>query len=97
MEMSLFKLLSEKHSFAIAYLEHQYRMNSDIMSLSNTIIYKNRLKCGNLEVAQSFLNLNLTGLEILHPLPSSQSLQFGERSDCYSRKSCWWSDVLRPE
>jgi len=52
MAESLFKRLSEAHPDSVAALQYQYRMNSDIMLLSNELIYSNRLKCGTPEVAQ---------------------------------------------
>lgn len=57
MDVSLFKRLSEQHPHAVVSLEHQYRMNQDIMELSNTLIYENRLKCGTLDVAKAQLQL----------------------------------------
>ena len=57
MDVSLFKRLSEQHPHAVVSLEHQYRMNQDIMELSNTLIYENRLKCETLEVARAQLQL----------------------------------------
>jgi DNA replication ATP-dependent helicase Dna2 len=35
----------------------QYRMNEDIMSLSNELVYGGRLLCGNREVAERTLRL----------------------------------------
>jgi hypothetical protein len=52
MEVSLFKRLSEAHPNAVVNLEYQYRMNKDIMLLSNTLVYDFRLRCGNPEVAE---------------------------------------------
>lgn len=57
MDVSLFKRLSERHPHAVVSLEHQYRMNQDIMELSNTLIYENRLKCGTERVARAVLEL----------------------------------------
>lgn len=57
MDVSLFKRLSERHPNAVIRLEHQYRMNQDIMELSNTLIYENRLKCGTGDVARALLQL----------------------------------------
>jgi DNA replication ATP-dependent helicase Dna2 len=51
LDVSLFKYLSEAHPQAIVTLEYQYRMNEDIMTLSNTLIYHNRLRCGTPQVA----------------------------------------------
>lgn len=55
LDVSLFKLLSEKHPQAVVDLSHQYRMNEDIMLLSNRLIYENRLKCGSEQVAKQGL------------------------------------------
>ncbi|XP_078361987.1 DNA replication ATP-dependent helicase/nuclease DNA2-like isoform X2 [Oculina patagonica] len=57
MDISLFKRLSERHPHAVISLEHQYRMNQDIMELSNTLIYEHRLKCGTQCVASAVLEL----------------------------------------
>ncbi|KAJ4293893.1 DNA replication endonuclease-helicase Dna2 [Collariella sp. IMI 366227] len=46
LDISLFKLLSDTHPQSVVNLEHQYRMCEDIMTLSNTLIYSGRLKCG---------------------------------------------------
>ena len=40
-------------------LSTQYRMNKDIMSLSNLLIYNGRLKCGSAAVANQMLKLNV--------------------------------------
>lgn len=52
MDLSLFKRLSEAHPQAIVNLEYQYRMNQDIMVLSNALIYNYRLRCGTPAVAE---------------------------------------------
>ena len=65
MDISLFRILSNAHGEAVASLEHQYRMNADIMLLSNTIVYNNRLKCGADAVARARLVLpNMVELEV---------------------------------
>ncbi|GAA5984572.1 hypothetical protein JCM10908_003406 [Rhodotorula pacifica] len=46
LDVSLFKRLSEAHPDAVVNLSCQYRMNSDIMSLSNKLVYGGRLKVG---------------------------------------------------
>lgn len=57
MDVSLFKRLSERHPHAVVSLEHQYRMNEEIMELSNTLIYEHKLKCGTQDVARAVLEL----------------------------------------
>ncbi|PNS19935.1 DNA replication ATP-dependent helicase/nuclease dna2 [Sphaceloma murrayae] len=55
LDISLFKLLSDRRPESVANLEHQYRMAEEIMHLSNTLIYGGRLKCGNDAVAKRTL------------------------------------------
>lgn len=57
LDISLFRLLSERHPQAMTILEHQYRMNGDIMLLSNSLVYDGMLKCGNESVAQRMLQI----------------------------------------
>ncbi|GAV29289.1 hypothetical protein PMKS-002771 [Pichia membranifaciens] len=57
LDRSLFKILSEAHPSSVIELTHQYRMCSDIMSLSNELIYDGRLKCGSEEVASKMLKI----------------------------------------
>lgn len=57
LDVSLFRRLSEAHPEAVVDLRFQYRMNSDIMLLSNKLIYNNRLCCGCEEVANRTLKL----------------------------------------
>lgn len=57
LDQSLFKMLSEKHPNSVCELTHQYRMCSDIMSLSNELIYAGRLKCGSEAIANQMLKM----------------------------------------
>eukprot|EP00698_Gefionella_okellyi_P005877 TRINITY_DN1530_c0_g2_i1.p1 TRINITY_DN1530_c0_g2~~TRINITY_DN1530_c0_g2_i1.p1 ORF type:complete len:1295 (+),score=291.04 TRINITY_DN1530_c0_g2_i1:37-3921(+) len=81
MSVSLFRRLCEAHPAAVCNLSFQYRMNSDIMLLSNTLVYSNMLKCGNSEVARSELSL---------PNPSAVDVS-ESASGC-----AWLHDVLLP-
>ncbi|KAF9434804.1 Tripartite DNA replication factor [Entomortierella beljakovae] len=56
-DLSLFKLLSDQHPQAVTSLTQQYRMNKDIMLLSNTLVYRNELKCATEEVANKVLEI----------------------------------------
>ncbi|KAF9161405.1 Tripartite DNA replication factor [Actinomortierella ambigua] len=56
-DVSLFKLLSDKYPEAVASLTHQYRMNEDIMHLSNSLIYADKLQCATEAVAKSRLTI----------------------------------------
>lgn len=57
LETSLFRRLSEAHPHAVVDLTHQYRMNEDIMLLSNKLVYGDRLLCGSEAVAKRSLVL----------------------------------------
>ncbi|XP_032416821.1 DNA replication ATP-dependent helicase/nuclease DNA2 isoform X3 [Xiphophorus hellerii] len=56
MDESLFKRLA-LHSEAVVQLNVQYRMNSQIMSLSNSLMYDGRLECGSERTASALLTL----------------------------------------
>jgi DNA replication ATP-dependent helicase/nuclease Dna2 len=86
LEVSLFRLLCDAHPQAVVDLAYQYRMNADIMLISNTLIYKDRLKCGTKEVAErSFVLPNPGALNYIHP--AGVSCGAGE---------CWIQRVLYP-
>ena len=51
-------MLSEAHTDAVTDLSLQYRMNEDIMLLSNELIYEGRLRCGSNAVARQSLALS---------------------------------------
>jgi len=57
LDISLFKLLSDTHPDSVVNLEHQYRMSEDIMTLSNTLIYQGRLKCGTESLRHAVLDI----------------------------------------
>ncbi|KAM0786874.1 hypothetical protein ACM66B_002299 [Microbotryomycetes sp. NB124-2] len=57
LDVSLFKRLSDAHPQAVCNLSLQYRMNEDIMLLSNRLIYQDQLKCGSKDVAERKLAL----------------------------------------
>jgi DNA replication ATP-dependent helicase Dna2 len=69
------------------HLGHQYRMNEEIMLISNELIYSHRLKCGNYQVATARLELpRLTqGLQLAH----------GDYPRC-NGTDCWLEHVLNP-
>lgn len=80
LDISLFRLLSEANPEAVTDLSFQYRMNEDIMLLSNKLIYEGRLKCGSEEVAKRGLKLETT------------SCSNGLSGSC--KKDCWIRDLL---
>ncbi|KAG0269953.1 Tripartite DNA replication factor [Linnemannia exigua] len=56
-DLSLFKMLSDAHPKAVVSLTYQYRMNKDVMLLSNTLVYDNKLQCANEQVANKALEI----------------------------------------
>lgn len=60
LDVSLFRLLSDEHPESVVDLTYQYRMNEDIMSISNKLVYGERLKCGSEEIAKQGLVLPTT-------------------------------------
>ena len=59
LDVSLFRRLSEAHSGAVAALTYQYRMNEDIQSLANELVYAHALRCGSSAVASGRYHLPL--------------------------------------
>lgn len=55
--VSLFKHLCEANPQAITYLSLQYRMNQDIMLLTNHLVYEYRLLCANDSIAKKQLEI----------------------------------------
>lgn len=80
---SLFTRLAKAHPPAVARLSHQYRMNNDIMSICNTLVYDNMLKCGDdARVGRARLAVpRLDRLRMLRPPNHPPS---------------WLEDILRP-
>ena len=53
MGQSLFeKLVKLQHQHGCTRLDRQYRMNADILSLSNEFVYKGEMASGNCDVAE---------------------------------------------
>jgi AAA domain len=57
MDVSLLKRLLEAHPEAATCLTAQYRMNEQIMSLCNTLIYEDRMTCATSSVASARLTI----------------------------------------
>lgn len=97
LDVSLFKLLSERHPQAVVTLEHQYRMCADVMFLSNMLIYSGRLKCGTEAVASRSLTIpNIACLNYYHR-STSVSTPFRPACPGPELATCWLSRALLPE
>ncbi|KAM3876969.1 DNA replication ATP-dependent helicase/nuclease DNA2 [Diretmus argenteus] len=87
MDESLFKRL-EHHSEAVVQLNVQYRMNRQIMSLSNSLMYGGRLECGSERTALALLSLPF--------LLSVQSELSSHFETCPERDLAWIQAALLP-
>ncbi|TQS35884.1 hypothetical protein Golomagni_03681 [Golovinomyces magnicellulatus] len=98
LDVSLFKRLSENHPASVVYLEHQYRMCEDIMTLSNTLIYNGRLKCGNQAVARRKIFIPSIDNLQHHHFPSLTS-SGTDKLRCLGTigNKCWLRDLIIPE
>lgn len=100
LDVSLFKLLSDSQPSSVVSLEHQYRMCEDIMLLSNSLIYSDRLKCGTPEVASWTLELpNPAGLKRHHPDQRRDLSQYLSRQNVclgLTHARCWLRDLVAP-
>lgn len=98
LDISLFKMLSEQHPSSVVNLEHQYRMCDEIMTLSNTLIYHGRLKCGTPAVAQRTLQIPKMNALSRHHHTLQNLAALGPKFMCVkaARGSCWIRDLLDP-
>ncbi|KAM0286740.1 hypothetical protein ACHAQH_000760 [Verticillium albo-atrum] len=100
LDVSLFKLLSDTHPDSVVNLEHQYRMCEDIMTLSNKLIYKGRLRCGTEQLRFTKLDVpNMGALRQKHHDSISLMQPGAPRSYCTGPTPgrCWIRDLLEPE
>ncbi|KAL8929886.1 MAG: hypothetical protein Q9208_001030 [Pyrenodesmia sp. 3 TL-2023] len=100
LDISLFKMLSDNHPESVVNLETQYRMCEDVMTLSNTLIYNGRLKCGSPAVAHASIRMpRMEALKQHHHTPSSLlSANLNPKTVCLNptRALCWIRDLLDP-
>ncbi|KAG6893366.1 hypothetical protein C0992_010298, partial [Termitomyces sp. T32_za158] len=85
LDVSLFRRLSDAHPHAVVDLTYQYRMNEDIMLLSNKLIYGDRLRCGSDSVAQR--SLVLPNRKFIRSLHTDASCSCSDR--------CWLETLMR--
>lgn len=99
LDVSLFKLLSDRQPESVVSLKQQYRMSADVMSLSNNLIYDGQLMCGNHQVAQRKLELRVPqGLDLVHEIGTGRSSSDVRGEHCHNvGPTCWLSHVLDPD
>ncbi|KAJ8111707.1 hypothetical protein ONZ43_g5558 [Nemania bipapillata] len=99
LDISLFKLLSDTHPDSVVNLEHQYRMCEDVMTLSNTLIYEGRLKCGTEALRHQKLAIpHMSHLRQKHYDANTIMRPGTPRSFCvnWSSAHCWLHNLLDP-
>lgn len=100
LDISLFKLLSDTHPDSVVNLEHQYRMCEDVMTLSNTLIYEGRLKCGTDALRNQKLAIpRMNHLQRKHYDASTIMQSTAPKSFCvnWSSDHCWLHSLLNPD
>ncbi|KAF9280610.1 Tripartite DNA replication factor [Mortierella alpina] len=105
-DLSLFRMLSDRYPQSVTSLTQQYRMNQDVMLLSNTLVYKNQLRCANDEVANKVLEIPAMArfrrhCHTLMPVDVfSDNNDSGAANGCQghsSSKPCWLEQCLDPQ
>ena len=80
LDVSLFKRLAEAHPDAVVTLSEQYRMNAEIMEVSNTLVYDQRLICGSDGVAKGRLDIQIPRyVSHTHKIPHIPFLNFSSQ------------------
>ncbi|KAF4444834.1 DNA replication ATP-dependent helicase Dna2 [Fusarium acutatum] len=99
LDVSLFKLLSDTHPESVVNLEHQYRMCEDIMTLSNTLIYNGRLRCGTEQLRRRKLEVPRMEALMQRHYDASTINAATPRSFCAAPgpNRCWLYDLLDSE
>lgn len=83
LQTSLFQRLCAAHPSAVVALETQFRMNADIMALTNALVYGGRLRCGSAQVASGCIKLHANGIG-------------NDSNDSHANIPLWLSRVLAP-
>ncbi|KAF9574864.1 Tripartite DNA replication factor [Mortierella alpina] len=105
-DLSLFRMLSDRHPQSVTSLTQQYRMNQDVMLLSNTLVYKNQLRCANDEVAHKVLEIPAMARFRRHCHPLISTDVFSDDRDTVAAngcqghsasKPCWLEQCLDPQ
>jgi DNA replication ATP-dependent helicase Dna2 len=86
LDVSLFRRLTNAHPQAVVELAEQYRMNEEIMTLSNRLIYREKLKAGSESVRKR--KLVIPKFDLVK--------QLCERTGCdrEGERRCWLRQLL---
>lgn len=96
LDISLFERLERAHPQAVVHLCHQYRMNEDIMALSNALIYNGRLRCGDATVEQGELIVPRMAAALSRMHKVNGTLHACMQSPHPSMAPCWIERALNP-
>lgn len=96
LNVSLFRHLCEAHPEAVVNLEYQYRMCQDIMLLSNVLIYRNRLRCGNESVAHQSLVVPNADAALMEAHAGLSMCSGAAKEAGDGMSGCWLSEILLP-
>ncbi|KAF9898239.1 Tripartite DNA replication factor, partial [Lobosporangium transversale] len=109
-DQSLFKMLSDRYPEAVTSLTQQYRMNKDVMLLSNTLVYENQLKCATEEVANKVLDIPSMNnfRDYCHYYNNSKPIvptasngtEIKATAQCFGHsreRPCWLEQILNPK
>jgi DNA replication ATP-dependent helicase Dna2 len=93
MAMSLFERLANAHPHAVSRLTDQYRMNKDITTLANELVYHGALRCGSTKVSLRKLAIPVQILNdaIRLPLPVLEGTTTG------TTQQHWMKEVLNAQ
>jgi len=94
MAKSLFKRLSSLHPCACASLTFQYRMNKDIMYISNSLVYGGNLKCASEAVGSRKLQIDRSVLDDLTIMPPPRT--DGDHVPGSAPLLHWLRDIVDP-
>ncbi|CAO3618121.1 unnamed protein product [Cunninghamella blakesleeana] len=94
---SLFSILAKSHPESIVYLEYQYRMNRDIMAITNKLIYDYKLKCGSDIIANKSLKIPHfnQGIASIHSTTTNCDSLDGLNS-YLNHDDCWLKHIIDP-
>lgn len=84
---SLFKFLNDEHPESVSSLTFQYRMCSEIMELSNSLVYEGKLRCGSSLVAGKCLNIK-------HPEVMDRYIRKEKDGSIPSQEKLWLHAIL---
>ncbi|TFK23313.1 Dna2-domain-containing protein [Coprinopsis marcescibilis] len=97
LDVSLFRRLSDAHPNSVVDLNQQYRMNEDIMLLSNKLIYDDRLRCGNESVKERRLELAEGAVKVLQGMHEGARRRVSNPCGGMGVKKCWLEHLVDPK